>query len=124
VLSRFLTKLAVSSRSLEWLASRRLLVASPQSGFVETPTPLRHLRPWLRTVAHADFHRRWKVFKKIYIQYIDIVAGIAVTENEDIVVVDSVTPTVFIIGQNDFLRSIDCTDFMEEPSDIAVVGTY
>jgi tripartite motif-containing protein 2/3 len=65
-----------------------------------------------------------KFFKKIYIQYIDIVAGIAVTENEDIVVVDSVTPTVFIIGQNDFLRSIDCTDFMEEPSDIAVVGTY
>ncbi|RZC32062.1 NHL domain containing protein [Asbolus verrucosus] len=68
------------------------------------------------------FSEDGKFVKKIYIQFVDIVAGMAVTDKEEIVVVDSVTPTVFIIGPNDFLRSIDCTGFMEEPSDIAVVG--
>uniref|UniRef100_A0A336MJI2 CSON000184 protein n=1 Tax=Culicoides sonorensis TaxID=179676 RepID=A0A336MJI2_CULSO len=61
--------------------------------------------------------------KKIAIRYIDIVAGLAVTNSGHIVAVDSVSPTVFIISEDgDLLHWFDCSDFMREPSDIAVHG--
>lgn len=56
-------------------------------------------------------------------RYIDIVAGLAVTNSGHIVAVDSVSPTVFIISEDgDLLHWFDCSDFMREPSDIAVHG--
>lgn len=68
------------------------------------------------------FSEDGKYCRKINIQYINIVAGIAITATENIVVVDSVTPTLFIMGNNEFLRSIDCSEFIDEPSDLAVIG--
>lgn len=56
-------------------------------------------------------------------RYIDIVAGLAVTNSGHIVAVDSVSPTVFIISEDgELLHWFDCSDFMREPSDIAVHG--
>lgn len=61
----------------------------------------------------------------IYDRYIDIVAGLAVTAAGEIVAVDSVSPTVFIIHENgELLRWFDCSDYMREPSDIAIHGKY
>ena len=40
-----------------------------------------------------------------------------------IVAVDSVSPTVFCIGETgDLVRWFDCSDYMREPSDIAING--
>lgn len=40
-----------------------------------------------------------------------------------IVAVDSVSPTVFIISEaGDLIKWFDCSDYMREPSDIAVSG--
>lgn len=37
--------------------------------------------------------------------------------------VDSVSPTVFIISEaGDLIKWFDCSDYMREPSDIAVSG--
>lgn len=60
--------------------------------------------------------------KKIGIHYIDIVAGLAITQNGLIIVVDSVSPTVYIInGETGVLNGwFDCSNHMKEPSDIAV----
>lgn len=60
--------------------------------------------------------------KKIGIHYIDIVAGLAITQNGLIIVVDSVSPTVYIInGYSGILDNwFDCSNYMKEPSDIAV----
>lgn len=60
--------------------------------------------------------------KKIGIQYIDIVAGLAIAQNGLIIVVDSVSPTVYIInGDTGVLDGwFDCSGHMKEPSDIAV----
>lgn len=60
--------------------------------------------------------------KKIGIHYIDIVAGLAITQNGLIIVVDSVSPTVYIInGETGILNGwFDCSGYMKEPSDIAV----
>lgn len=56
-------------------------------------------------------------------RYIDIVAGLAVTQSGNIVAVDSVSPTVFIISEEgDLVHWFDCSDFMREPSDIAISG--
>lgn len=61
--------------------------------------------------------------KKIAVRYIDIVAGLAVTQQGHIVAVDSVTPTVFVISENgDLLSWFDCSECMREPSDIAING--
>ncbi|XP_044255211.1 uncharacterized protein LOC123005492 [Tribolium madens] len=68
------------------------------------------------------FTKEGKFYKKIHLHFIDIVAGVAVTDKEQIIVVDSVTPTVFIVGENDFLRSLDCSRFMQEPSDVVTRG--
>lgn len=56
-------------------------------------------------------------------RYIDIVAGLAVTNKGLIVAVDSVSPTVFIISEDgNLIHWFDCSDFMREPSDIAING--
>ncbi|CAG9856619.1 unnamed protein product [Phyllotreta striolata] len=69
------------------------------------------------------FTKNGHFLKKIAIRYIDIVAGLAVTSHGEIVAVDSVSPTVFIIGESgELLRWFDCSDYMREPSDIAIHG--
>ncbi|CAH0560221.1 unnamed protein product [Brassicogethes aeneus] len=69
------------------------------------------------------FTKNGHFVKKIAIRYIDIVAGLAVSSRGEIVAVDSVSPTVFIIGESgDLLRWFDCSDYMREPSDIAIHG--
>lgn len=69
------------------------------------------------------FTKNGHFLKKIAIRYIDIVAGLAVTANGEIVAVDSVSPTVFVISENgELLRWFDCSDYMREPSDIAIHG--
>ncbi|CAG9765507.1 unnamed protein product [Ceutorhynchus assimilis] len=69
------------------------------------------------------FTKNGHFLKKIAIRYIDIVAGLAVTATGEIVAVDSVSPTVFIIHENgELLRWFDCSDYMREPSDIAIHG--
>lgn len=69
------------------------------------------------------FTKNGHFLKKIAIRYIDIVAGLAVTTNGEIVAVDSVSPTVFVISENgDLIRWFDCSDYMREPSDIAIHG--
>ncbi|KAK7097268.1 hypothetical protein V1264_004274 [Littorina saxatilis] len=67
------------------------------------------------------FTRHGHFLKKIAIRYIDIVAGLAITANGNIVAVDSVSPTVFVISEaGELLKWFDCSDYMREPSDIAV----
>ncbi|XP_066998837.2 B-box type zinc finger protein ncl-1 [Anabrus simplex] len=69
------------------------------------------------------FTKNGHFIKKIAIRYIDIVAGLAVTSQGHIVAVDSVSPTVFVISESgDLLRWFDCSDYMREPSDIAISG--
>ncbi|XP_049521522.1 LOW QUALITY PROTEIN: B-box type zinc finger protein ncl-1-like [Dermacentor silvarum] len=61
--------------------------------------------------------------KKIAIRYIDIVAGLAITSENKIVAVDSVSPTVFVISEaGELLLWFDCSEYMREPSDIAISG--
>jgi hypothetical protein len=63
------------------------------------------------------------LFLVVNCRYIDIVAGLAVTSQGHIVAVDSVSPTVFVISEGgDLLRWFDCSDYMREPSDIAISG--
>lgn len=60
----------------------------------------------------------------ILCRYIDIVAGLAVSNEGHIVAVDSVSPTVFVISEDgDLVHWFDCSDHMREPSDIAISGT-
>ncbi|CAG5117191.1 unnamed protein product [Candidula unifasciata] len=67
------------------------------------------------------FNRNGHFLKKIAIRYIDIVAGLAITPEGHIVAVDSVSPTVFVISESgDLIKWFDCSDFMREPSDIAI----
>lgn len=69
------------------------------------------------------FNKTGGFVKKISIRYIDIVAGLAITANGDIVAVDSVSPTVFRIAEEGELKKwFDCSDYMREPSDIAING--
>jgi DNA-binding beta-propeller fold protein YncE len=67
------------------------------------------------------FTRNGHFVRKIAIRYIDIVAGLAITPQGNIVAVDSVSPTVFVIAESgDLLRWFDCSEYMREPSDVAV----
>ncbi len=57
------------------------------------------------------------------IDYCDIVAGLCYdSRNEEIVLVDSVSPTIFRLNceTGQMLHYIDCQNSMQEPSDIAV----
>lgn len=68
--------------------------------------------------AHGQFVRR------IQIRFIDIVAGLAISREGHIVAVDSVTPTIFVINEmGKLVRYHECSEFMTEPSDIAVCGS-
>lgn len=59
----------------------------------------------------------------LHSSYIDIVAGLAVSNEGHIVAVDSVSPTVFVISEDgDLVHWFDCSDHMREPSDIAING--
>ena len=61
--------------------------------------------------------------KKISIRHIDIVGGLAIIQNGEIVAVDSVSPTVFRISESgDLKKWFDCSEYMREPSDIAIFG--
>ncbi|GFN75055.1 B-box type Zinc finger protein ncl-1 [Plakobranchus ocellatus] len=67
------------------------------------------------------FNRNGHFLKKIAIRYIDIVAGLAIFSEGHIVAVDSVSPTVFVIAESgDLIKWFDCSDYMREPSDIAI----
>lgn len=67
------------------------------------------------------FTRTGNFVRKIPIRYIDIVAGIAINAQGQIVAVDSVSPTVFIITEGGELTHwFDCSNHMREPSDIAI----
>jgi tripartite motif-containing protein 2/3 len=70
------------------------------------------------------FSKTGHFVKKISIRYIDIVAGLAVSSNNDIIAVDSVSPTVFRINYEtgDLVKWFDCSACMREPSDIAISG--
>ncbi|CAD5114233.1 DgyrCDS3375 [Dimorphilus gyrociliatus] len=70
------------------------------------------------------FTKTGHFMKKIAIRYIDIVAGLAIKPDGSIVAVDSVSPTVFVISDNgDLEKWFDCSNYMREPSDIAVNST-
>ena len=58
------------------------------------------------------------------IRYVDIVAGLSVDGEGKIIVVDSVSPTVFRINSDtgELEKWFDCSEYMKEPSDIAVFG--
>jgi hypothetical protein len=63
--------------------------------------------------------------RRIAIRFIDIVAGLAVQCWGDghIVAVDSVTPTIFVLAEDGrLIKYHECSEFMNEPSDIAVFG--
>ncbi|XP_060598394.1 B-box type zinc finger protein ncl-1-like isoform X2 [Ruditapes philippinarum] len=69
------------------------------------------------------FTKNGHFVKKIAIRYIDIVAGLAITSQGNIVAVDSVSPTVFVISEGgELIKWFDCSDYMREPSDIAISG--
>ena len=93
------------------------------------------------------FTKNGHYIKKIAIRYIDIVAGLAISsfgsiigsclshfENAcqqsllitfpgHIVAVDSVSPTIFVINESgDLIKWFDCSEYMREPSDIAISG--
>ncbi|XP_060830287.1 B-box type zinc finger protein ncl-1 [Bombus pascuorum] len=69
------------------------------------------------------FTKSGHFIKKIAIRYIDIVAGLAVTSEGHILAVDSVSPTVFVISDTgELLNWFDCSEYMREPSDIAISG--
>jgi len=62
--------------------------------------------------------------RRIPIRFIDIVAGLAISREGYIVAVDSVTPTIFIMHENGALvKYIECSEYMTEPSDIAIFGS-
>ncbi|KAE8745672.1 hypothetical protein FOCC_FOCC007673 [Frankliniella occidentalis] len=69
------------------------------------------------------FTKNGHFVRKIAIRYIEILAGLAVTPSGQIVAVDSVSPTVFVISENGGINSwFNCSDYMMEPSDITVSG--
>ncbi|XP_052793439.1 B-box type zinc finger protein ncl-1-like isoform X2 [Mya arenaria] len=69
------------------------------------------------------FTKNGHFVRKIAIRYIDIVAGLAITSQGHVVAVDSVSPTVFVIDEaGDLIKWFDCSDYMREPSDIAISG--
>lgn len=56
-------------------------------------------------------------------RYVDIVAGMTVTDDGEIVIVDSVQPSLYKLDEHGSLSTwFDCKGVMTEPSDIAVRG--
>lgn len=59
--------------------------------------------------------------REIALDYIDIVSGLVITEDDHIAVVDSVKSSLFVISQfGDLHHWYDCSGHIIEPSDIAV----
>ena len=68
-----------------------------------------------------------KVVLNLYLiyRYVDIVAGMTVTDDGDIVIVDSVQPSLYKLDEHGSLSTwFDCKGVMTEPSDIAVRGDH
>lgn len=66
------------------------------------------------------FSQNGDFLARIGIHFIDIVAGLAITPDGNIVIVDSVTAYIYVIAENgQTLKRLHCGD-MQEPSDIAV----
>ena len=71
------------------------------------------------------FLKKGHFIRRIAIRFIDIVAGLAVQcwGEGHIVAVDSVTPTIFVLAEDGrLIKYHECSEFMNEPSDIAVFG--
>ena len=60
--------------------------------------------------------------RRVSIRFIHIAAGLATTSDGRVVVVDSVSRTIFIIDPDtgNLVQHLDCSGFMNEPSDIAI----
>ena len=72
------------------------------------------------------FSKDGQFMHRISIKYVDIVAGLVVTSDGLIVVVDSVSATLFVIREEDgkALHKVECKAYMNEPSDIAVFRNH
>ncbi|KAF8564025.1 hypothetical protein P879_10522 [Paragonimus westermani] len=69
------------------------------------------------------FSRSGHFVRRIPIRYIDIVAGLAINQHGHIVAIDSVSPSVFVVSEEgDLIRWFDCSNYMREPSDVAIHG--
>lgn len=67
------------------------------------------------------FSKSGLFLSRIVIKYIDIVAGLAVTQEGHIVAVDSVSARLFVIHESgECLKTFQCGNYMQEPSDIVV----
>ncbi|KFD58489.1 hypothetical protein M513_00715, partial [Trichuris suis] len=66
------------------------------------------------------FSRNGTFLKSVHIRFAEIVAGLAVDEDDSIVIVDSVKPTVYCIAHSgDVSRWFTCQNMLE-PSDLAI----
>ncbi|OAF65246.1 hypothetical protein A3Q56_07054, partial [Intoshia linei] len=67
------------------------------------------------------FKRNGEFIKSIKTRYIDIVAGMTINDSNDIVAVESVNPTIFIISikLGKMVSFFDCSNEMSEPSDVS-----
>jgi hypothetical protein len=71
------------------------------------------------------FDRNGDFLSRVDIKCIDIVAGLVVTDDGQIVVVDSVSATLFGMDEAGNLSLvIECRNYMIEPSDIAVYNKH
>ncbi|UYV66293.1 hypothetical protein LAZ67_4001224 [Cordylochernes scorpioides] len=70
------------------------------------------------------FTYRGRFVRKNAIHYVDIVAGLAVSSTGQIVLVDSVSPTIyFLTASGQLVRRFDCSEYLREPSDLAIRGS-
>nr|VZI18480.1 unnamed protein product [Spirometra erinaceieuropaei] len=69
------------------------------------------------------FSRSGHFVRRIQIKYIDIVAGLAINQHGHIVAIDSVSPSAFVLSEEgELIRWFDCSNYMKEPSDVAIHG--
>uniref|UniRef100_A0A1B0GK70 Uncharacterized protein n=2 Tax=Lutzomyia longipalpis TaxID=7200 RepID=A0A1B0GK70_LUTLO len=130
----FMKKIAIRDRIFEKNGAFKFQFGVPgkEEGQLWYPRKVAVMRPTYKFVVcdRGNERSRMQIFnktghfmKKIAIRYIDIVAGLAVTNQGHIVAVDSVSPTVFIITEEgDLVHWFDCSNHMREPSDIAISG--
>lgn len=71
------------------------------------------------------FDRHGRFVQKIPIRFVDIVAGLAVDGDGKIVIVDSVSPSVFVVcpDRGELSSWFDISTEMKEPSDLACHGS-
>lgn len=91
--------------------------------FLQFVHMLRSLETLRFSYLNLVYIKSYPLFETFHYSYIDIVAGLAVSNEGHIVAVDSVSPTVFVISEDgDLVHWFDCSDHMREPSDIAING--